>query len=281
VGGTEGIGFTFLEETFRTRSAPPEHRLHEKAARAVLKSLLPEQGTEIRGSMQSAAQLQRASGYAQRPNDFAELIGILDGELRLVTPTDPEGLDPPALPLPPGEGRGEGMKCYQLTHDYLVPSLRQWLTRKQQETRRGRAELRLAERAALWNAKPENRRLPSLLEWAHIRLLTNRREWTEPQRKTMRRTARYHVTRIGLAVVLLASLLGVGAWVRSRVNNQQMAARADGLVQAILDAETGRAGRPPALGRPAATRHGAAGTCRFPPPTPRRPGPAACGPRTA
>ena len=63
---------------------------------------------------------------------------------------------------------------YQLTHDYLVHSLRDWLTRKQRETRRGRAELRLAERSSLWNAKPENRHLPSALEWANIRLLTKR-----------------------------------------------------------------------------------------------------------
>ena len=35
-----------------------------------------------------------------------------------------------------------------------MPSLRDWLTRKQRETRRGRAELRLAERAALWGGRP-------------------------------------------------------------------------------------------------------------------------------
>ena len=38
---------------------------------------------------------------------------------------------------------------YELTHDYLVHSLREWLTRKQRESRTGRAELCLAERAAL------------------------------------------------------------------------------------------------------------------------------------
>ena len=32
---------TFLEETFSAKTAPPEHRLHQKAARAVLKTLLP------------------------------------------------------------------------------------------------------------------------------------------------------------------------------------------------------------------------------------------------
>ena len=69
-----------------------------------------------------------------------------------------------------------GQRYYQLTHDYLVHSLREWLTRKQRETRSGRALLRLEERAALWTAKPENRHLPSVGEWADILLRTKRRE---------------------------------------------------------------------------------------------------------
>ena len=36
VGGTQGVGVTFLEETFSAQTAPPEHRLHQKAAQAVL-----------------------------------------------------------------------------------------------------------------------------------------------------------------------------------------------------------------------------------------------------
>ncbi len=81
----------------------------------------------------------------------------------------------------------EAAKYYQLTHDYLVPSLRDWLTRKQKETRRGRAELLLADRAAVWNTRPENRQLPSLLQWFNLQVLTPKRNWTPPQRKMMRR----------------------------------------------------------------------------------------------
>src|SRR6202040_2141611 len=51
VGGTAGIGVTFLEETFSAATAPPEHRYHQKAARGVLNALLPESGTDIKGSM--------------------------------------------------------------------------------------------------------------------------------------------------------------------------------------------------------------------------------------
>jgi hypothetical protein len=56
VGGTEGVGVTFLEETFAASTAPAQHRLHQKAAQAVLKSLLPEAGTDIKGNMRSHAE---------------------------------------------------------------------------------------------------------------------------------------------------------------------------------------------------------------------------------
>ena len=91
VGGTEGVGVTFLEETFSSPQANPKHRLHQKAAQAVLKALLPETGTDIKGQMRSEAELREASGYAGRPRDFDDLLRILDPELRLITPTDPEG----------------------------------------------------------------------------------------------------------------------------------------------------------------------------------------------
>ena len=75
----------------------------------------------------------------------------------------------------------------------------------------GRAELRLAERSASWNAKPENRQLPSLLEWANIRLLTNKKDWNEPQRKMMRRVGRVHGLRT-LGTLILVSLISWAGW---------------------------------------------------------------------
>src|SRR5262245_38873900 len=69
VGGTEGVGVTFLEETFTASTAPPQHRLHQKAAQAVLKALLPESGTDIKGLMRSQQDLLNASGYGNRPKD--------------------------------------------------------------------------------------------------------------------------------------------------------------------------------------------------------------------
>ncbi len=203
VGGTEGVGVAFLEATFSGKTAPPSHRLHQKAARAVLALLLPEAGIDIKGHVRSYAELLEASGYARRPQDLDDLIRILDNEVRLITPTDPVG-----------EASDEHvqqtettLKCFQLTHDYLVPTLRDWLTRKQKETRRGRAELQLTERSALWNAKPNNRMLPSLAEYLSFRRLISRSRWTEPQRRMMSRAFRVHVSRWSVAATCLLTVV--------------------------------------------------------------------------
>jgi eukaryotic-like serine/threonine-protein kinase len=234
VGGTEGVGVTFLEDAFSSPAANPGHRLHQGAARAVLKALLPGPGADLKGHMRPYRELLGASGYANRPGDFDDLLRVLDGELRLITPTDPEGKE--GAQLPPQAHAGG--RYYQLTHDYLVPSLRDWLARKQKETRRGRAELLLADRAGVWEARREGRHLPAWWEWATIRLLTRRRDWTAPQRQMMRRAARYHLLRgVALALVLLAlSAAGLAVW--NEVVGQRRADRAAGLVQTLLKGDT-------------------------------------------
>ena len=479
VGGTEGIGVTFLEETFSATTALPERRRHQHAVRSVLKELLPELGTDIKGHSHSYAELLEESGYTNRPEDFNNLLRILDSELRLITPTDPEGVEGegwrvagkdedsrssslPLIPPPssrhappstrhappstsssthhpsgavhvsselsavgsvavrhgaggemlsgdeivsqrgvvrpdepnpsgggvgPGEhrrGTGEGAhqgvpepfehrpgiadgsgntfdaqstsgiartvgtgkpagpdgsnqphaqrpekvataetgvsvagggwrveggekigagggwrvegknedshssspslnqpppthhappsspppsthqappsspatgqpsrstRSYQLTHDYLVPSLRDWLTRKQKETRRGRAELLLADRSAVWNARPENRQLPSILQWFNIRWLTPKKNWTPLQKKMMAKGARVHAMRGTIAALLLMGLGLAGVSVRrtvleersrneARIQKKENTTRAEGLVASLLSADS-------------------------------------------
>jgi serine/threonine protein kinase/formylglycine-generating enzyme required for sulfatase activity len=236
VGGTEGVGATFLEETFSAATAPQEHRYHQKAARAVLESLLPESGTDIKGRMRPYAALLDASGYRSRPKDFDDLIRILDSEIRLITPTDPEGKEE-------GDTRGVSLRSsdaryYQLTHDYLVHSLRNWLTRKRKETRRGRTELLLADRAAVWNTRPENRQLPSLWQWLQIAWLTQNTSWSPQERKMMQRASRYHAVR-GMALgLLMAVVTFTGLALRERGIELRKATHAAALVERVLDAAT-------------------------------------------
>jgi len=244
IGGIAGVGATFLEDTFSSSTAPPRHRLHQRAARAVLKALLPESGADIKGHRRSADELLAASGYERRPQEFAELLRILDAELRLITPAD-EG-DRLQGTGDSGEEEGQASSdssfiphppSFQLTHDYLVPSLRDWLTRKQRETRRGRAELQLAARAAAWSTKPDNRLLPSLGEVLRIRLLTDSKRWTEPQRKMMATTSSVHGLRSGIFMVVLAVIAVSGMNIRKAVVEKQDLTRAEGLVTGLLNAD--------------------------------------------
>lgn len=255
VGGARGVGLAFLDETFSSSLASPGHRYHQPAARAVLKELLPDSGADIKGRMKSYGELLEVSGYARRPRDFDDLIALLDAELRLITPGDPEGASTSAANAggdaaifdesgaaeagSQSAGPNGSARLYQLTHDYLVPSLREWLSRGQRQTRRGRAELRLAERTATWNIKTENRQLPSLWEYLSILTLTGRggKKWTENQRRMMAVARRFHVVR-GVCVLLLAlALFGGFGVLRHRLEEGLEQARVNGLIDQLLVAD--------------------------------------------
>jgi formylglycine-generating enzyme required for sulfatase activity len=227
VGGTEGVGVRFLEETFSAPAAAPPHRLHQKAARAVLKALLPEPGADLKGHTRPHQELQEAAGYAGRAQEFADLLHILDTELRLVTPTDPEGAFAEG---PAATARAFG-PSYQLTHDYLVPALRQWLTRKQRETRQGRMELLLEERTGLWSVKQDGRQLPGWWEWWNILMWTRARNRTAPQRRMLRAATRRHLLQAAV-LLLAATLFGWGLW-----EVYQGPVKADHLVRALASAD--------------------------------------------
>ena len=197
-GGARGLVLNFLEEAFSARN--PQNRIHQNGARGVLKALMPALGGDIKGQQRSAEELLGASGYVDKPREFDRLIKILDSDLRLIRPSEDQE-DPQAAEV----------GYYQLTHDYLVPSLREWLTRKQRETKKGRAELKLAERAAIWNANPENKQLPTLWEWLQIRRWTEKSRWTPGERSVMRRAGGVHLRTWGTALsilVLAGSIIG-------------------------------------------------------------------------
>ena len=219
IGGAQGVGMAFLEETFDTRSHP-QYRVHQKAVRKILNALLPEAGTDIKGHMQSRRQLLAASGYAHQPEQFAILLGILDQDVRLITPTDPpekpavdeaKTEDQPTETDDTTKPNAAAEQYYQLTHDYLVRPLRDWLTRKQKETWKGRAELLLKERTAIWAGKPDLKYIPPLPEVCSMLWFVPKTHQTGTEHKMLIAATRYHTSRCAtLALVLLVT--GLWAW---------------------------------------------------------------------
>ncbi len=223
VGGAEGIGVTFLEEVFSGRSASPLHRLHRRAARAVLEQLLPPAGSEIRGHLKSESELLIASGYAQSPPEFTDLLRCLDQELRLITPSESGDLNRVS-------SGGLNEKFYQLTHDFLVDAIRRWLNRDRSRTVIGRAELRLAERSQAYATRQDDRQLPAWWEWVWIAALTQQRRWTHRDRELMRAASRKYALRITGVVGAVLLLIFVAY-------HQYGTLRAQGLVQALATSD--------------------------------------------
>ena len=182
--------------------------------------MLPAQGSDIRGILCPRTELLTASGYSQRPKEFQRLLEILDAELRIITPAESpsagessDSAQPREEPAPDVAAAGPS---YQLTHDYLVPALCEWLNRKRKGTRRGRAELLMEERAKEWGSTRQNRMLPSLRESLIIALFTGRRTRPPVAREMMRRAWRLQGLRLGGAVALLATVLALIVWVSFR-----------------------------------------------------------------
>ena len=219
VGGAAGVGVAFLQDAFGP-SAPPLRRYYSGAARAVLRMLLPSKGTHIKGHVRTRQELVERCGFQQRPNSFRDLIQILDTDLRLITPSETEDESEESLGSDRTSEHG-----YQLTHDYLVQPIRDWLTLDQRATMRGRAQLRLEELAEDWKQKPENRNLPSWLEFSRIQLLTDRRNRSADQQAVLRQANRYYGMRAVLLCIAFVACAWLGIEFGGRVTARQLVDR--------------------------------------------------------
>ena len=223
IGGATGVGKAYLESNFGTLAPLARKRFAEPAER-LLSFLLPLPGADIRGSSKTRSELQEASELGSA-EDFDTLIQLMDQQLRLITPVDARfGL------LSPSESRESEKQCdepgssiaslttnaenveqrFQLTHDYLVPSIRQWITQRRSRSFQGRFHSLLVARAEQWDQTSENRNLPAWWEDLGFRLLTRRKDWNDSQTRMMAKSGR-RVLMLFAAAVVSAILLGLAA----------------------------------------------------------------------
>ncbi len=252
LGGLDGIGSQFLIDCFEGRTASEQYRRYLPAAMRVLAELLPAEGLEIK-DVRSYDQLLSASELDKR--QFDDLLNILVRKLFLLTPVEPTTFSPSShSPSSNSHSSLASGLYYQCTHDFLVPSIRDWLSRKLCETQEGRAQLRLQELTTAWTSKPENRNLPSLWEWITIRRLTDAKKWKVGEQTVMRRASRLHLSRLTAVVVMLGLIAASGLWMWRRVDQnrrellsqksmEQEATRIEGLVGRLVSAEPNQLSR--------------------------------------
>ena len=225
LGGSTGIGARFLNESFSASYAPVSQRSHEDGARRILQALLPDLGTEIKARRRARTDLQSLSGYKDDRSQFDQLMTILESELKLVSATQSHDHSRSELSVDKTE-----VSSYQLSHDFLVPSIREWLTAKQRESWTGRLHQRLSELAGLWNQQHDKRFLPNHWEWAMARCCLSARDLTPSEAEMMAKSDRRSIRDLTLGVIAAVALFFVG-------NQYNARNRAETLVTQLSTAE--------------------------------------------
>ncbi|MFN7873911.1 MAG: protein kinase domain-containing protein [Pirellula sp.] len=206
LGGIQGLGISFLEERLTGTSAHPMLRSNLEIVKQILSELLPSDDTVIKPqACHQSILLERLEGLASEET-LSRLLHLIDTEVRLITPSSN-----PNVSITSSSASSSKDPAYQLTHDYLVPTIRKWLASQNTSTREGRAAEQLRELSVLWNAKPTRKRLPSILEWTTIRWYVPKKNWSPNESRLMNAAGRDFLAR-GATIAAVLVVLVTGAW---------------------------------------------------------------------
>lgn len=214
-GGAEGIGVAFLEHSLRQAESELAGQGTVRNAQQILSILLPEGPLDIKGPSRSRSDLFARVDLPE--SSFERLLHLLESRLRVIGKIDPV--------------EGDREDRYQLTHDFLVPSIRTLLEREQRKTRRGRAHLELARATELWSEVRERKMLPSLPTWLRIRLFTRSHRWSEQEQRLMKTAGRLYLFGTAAAAAVLLLLVLTGMEIASK-------GRSDSLLTTVLTTST-------------------------------------------
>lgn len=232
VGGVAGTGEKFLEATFGDAARDKRYRSQREPAQRVLEALLPSQGTDIRGAMKPQRDLVAAAKLQDHHGQFDELIKSLDGQLKLITRTDPD------RPLEGDSGassRSSRDGYFQLTHDYLVPSVRSWLDHTLGTTRAGRARLRLRNLAGQLSPGQPPQNLPTNLEWIVWQFQIPASELGQNERTVMRAAGRRFLRQAAIAAAILLVAGGLAGYALYQSAYRDRVAHVEDLIDDLLN----------------------------------------------
>ena len=203
-GNLTDLGISFLDQNLGTGASHPVARNQSRAIQEILEALLVSRFAQIKGGAVGANRLAAVCGLKRQSYEFSEIIDYMENQLRVISRVEYDEV--------PGENNSK--VAFQLTHDFLVPSVRQWMDDQKRSTRKGRIKLLLQQLSFWWNNEPVNRRLPSMLEWAQIHWLVPARNWSQVQHRMMSSANGYYFRFLAFLFLLFA-LVFSGWWVWS------------------------------------------------------------------
>ena len=216
-GSLTDLGASFLDEHLGENANHPVARKYRQAIHHVLEALSVSSFEQIKGKAVTTELLARAAGLNQKQYEFSEMLDYLENQLRLLSRVEenrtslaPHGAEGVSGGYAIQETASQPRPAFQLTHDFLVPSVRKWLDDQKRATRRGRINLLFQQLSEWWQNEPVNRRLPSLIEWLQIRTMVPARNWTRTQQQMMASAYRYYVRYLLASLILIIILIGLG-----------------------------------------------------------------------
>ena len=214
IGGTSGVAIAFLDSQFG-EGASRQLAEFSRPARELLRRLMPASATTLKGEKHTTTELQAAC-QLDDSKKFQQLIHLLDHDLHLISPVEVDSSAAPA----------ESPPSYQLTHDALVPAIRDWIDTTEQSTLVGRARQRLKQRTESWTKRNIAPTLPTW-EWCFLSLFARGRPWTSNERSMFAAATRQIAQRAAVWVGLFVATICV-AWsslryVAAQNNIQQIA----------------------------------------------------------
>lgn len=236
LGDTHEIGTLYLDQTISSPNANPGYRSRAAEISRVLECLLPDGGALIKASYRTRKQLADAAGLHFESPAFASLLDILDRQLRLIAPTEPDTGLPSNDTHRTNVGQELKLGYYQLTHDFLVPSIRNWLERKERETPAGRARLRLKHLADGWRDTGDRTFIPAPMEFVTIARYVHPAQCTREEQQLYAFAMKRYLRR-AMTISAVLVLITIFWFQRDWQNREQRAdLRVDQLLSAQLSA---------------------------------------------
>ena len=200
IGGVSGVGQIYLKETFQPEPGMEATPHLYADAKAILESLLPDSIVLMTKVAKPESVLRQSLGFS--PSRFDRALNWLDEKKRLVTRVNFAA----AGESEPSQTDDQDRAFCQLTHDYLVPAVRQWLTKERKLSWRGRAELKLLEATEQYSLRPTSKSLPSFVDFIQI-LLSNRTFYRSLDRRILMQRSAIHYSYLALIGAIFAGCL--------------------------------------------------------------------------
>lgn len=211
LGGLKGVGIRFLEDLFPSQSSSRFRTDQDEIVKSVFRQLLPGRLTVIKGTSVTREKLWQGLDGKYPRTMFDEVLLRLESGLRLISRVDTDEFDETPRP-----GKPSPQDSFRLTHDFLVLPIREWLDRKQKETWRGRAAIRLEELGERWAETRSNRFLPTPIEYAQALIGVDRRSLDENTREVLHRSHRHYGLWLAVGLSVLGLAFGGYSWAMNR-----------------------------------------------------------------